>query len=262
MRTVRRGLAVIVLALCSTGAARADERGEACDASYVKVQRLRRAGSLIAARSEVAVCLRTCGEAGRKDCAEWLDAIDKAVPSVVVSARRDGEDVLGAKASIDGAAVASKGVAVDVDPGTHTIVVQDGTQRVSQTVVVAEGEKGRLLVLVLPARLAATPSAPPTPPAAGADREPATLRPSTVALGVAGLVGLVGFGVLSLYGNHRYSDLEACRGHCAESDVRATKSAYLAGDIMLGVGVVCTTAAIVTYLLGRTTIPTKTSLNR
>jgi hypothetical protein len=206
---------------------------------------LQRAGSLIAARKEAGVCLRTCGDAGKKDCAAWLDEIDRAVPSIVISARRDGADVVDLKATIDGRETAANGVAVEVDPGQHAVVVRAGPDRVTSSILVAQGEKERRLVLTLPTAPSAT-AAPASPPHA-------PLRPSTIALGAVGIAGLVGFGVLSLYGNHLYSDLEACRGHCTEHDVNTSKSVYLAGDIMLLAGVAFSAAAIVTYLLSRGT---------
>ena len=55
----------------------------------------RRSGKLLAARAALLACSREiCPDAVRGDCVDWLEDVNRSVPSVVVTARDCGVDVV------------------------------------------------------------------------------------------------------------------------------------------------------------------------
>lgn len=233
-----------------------------CAKSYSDAQRFRKRGALVDAKSELAICLRECGDNVRADCAHWMEEVERAVPTLAVSVRKGGTDVQRYTLRIDGVVRADASRSVELDPGAHDIAVEsDGEQR-SQKIVLVEGEKLRRVELELapPAAPAAAVTAQPASGPASPGAEPSSKVPwQTVVFGAAGVVGVAGFAGFALYGNSRYADLEKCRPDCTSDDVAKTKTAYRIGDAALGVGVVSLGIATVFYLLERDKAPPSTA---
>src|SRR3569832_1430648 len=84
-----------------------------CAEAYESAQESRVSGALQQTRSRLAYCAQTeCPSFVQKDCARWLEEVDKELPSVVVSVVGLDSDASGAASSqplslkLDGAAVA------------------------------------------------------------------------------------------------------------------------------------------------------------
>lgn len=123
---------------------------EACVASFDASQALRRDGALMAAKKELLACAQShCPDVVEQKCSAWLAEVEDAVPSIVL-VLPSGIAASDLTVSIDGEAqpAALRGRAVELDPGSHTVSYRygDAAPR-EQTVVVAEGEKMKRVVL-------------------------------------------------------------------------------------------------------------------
>lgn len=205
-------------------AAAADERADekqACASAAEEAEQLRIDARLMAARERLLRCSRpACPAAVRSDCAEWMTEVVAAIPTVVLAVRdARGQDVLGARASVDGVPIAQglDGKALEVDPGVHTFRFEAGGAAVEQVVLVREGEKSRTITATLDQGPMAT-----TAPASSAPSPPASPRasPWTWAFGGIGVVAL-GIGTyLELSVNADASALASSCGHsCSREQV-------------------------------------------
>ncbi|MGK3993056.1 hypothetical protein [Sorangium sp. So ce1024] len=241
--------------------ARADDTKGACVRSYEQAQRLRLAGELLASRAELRLCSReVCPALLHADCQTWLREVEAEIPSVVVSARTPaGVDRTDVRVLVDGALAQDRltGAALEVKPGERRFRFEaPGAPPVEQTVLINTGEKHRLLRVLLRDPAPAAPRGPGLPPrqaALGPDAPPAPASPGApllpIALGAAGLVA-AGAGIaLDLLGSAELRGLRAtCAPRCAEGDVQAVRAQLIAGDALLGVGVVSLGAAALLWL--------------
>jgi hypothetical protein len=163
------------------------------------------------------------------------------MPSIVVKVRGpDGADVSDVSVSMDGELLVSglDGRAIDVDAGAHVFVFERaGSPRVEKKLLIAEGEKNRIVTIELVG---------PSPPAE--QRAEGRPVPWTVyALGGFGLAALgVGatFGTIGLAGR---GDLARCAGaHCYDDRDRVARQ-FLVADVSYAVGAVSLVAAAVLY---------------
>jgi hypothetical protein len=155
MRTIQAVLRAGLLACGPLVATSAFADGTAeCLQAASKGQVLRDSAKIVEARELFVVCARPeCPAMVRSDCAGWLEAADKNVPTVVIRAKNiAGADVTDFRLVIDGMPLATNpaGVAIPLDPGSHEFHFQlpDGTGA-DRTVVVLEGQKNQPLEVVL-----------------------------------------------------------------------------------------------------------------
>jgi hypothetical protein len=231
---------VVLFAALREAPAFADEKA-ACFEAAGKGQTLRDAHKLVEARVQFRICAAaTCPPAVQTDCTGWLGDADKAVPTVVLSAKDvSGEDAFDVSVSLDGTPVAARldGAAIPVDPGPHTFRFQwpDGTTVDRQTLV-PEGQKA----MVVSAVRAAAPTAPPQP----VSTAPAVAKPSdgpwhTIGWIVGG-VGVAGIGLGVAFTAVTLSDKSAAQcnsaGVCSKySSVSSARSAApVAGTGLIG----------------------------
>ncbi|HEY8076061.1 MAG TPA: hypothetical protein VIF62_18165 [Labilithrix sp.] len=159
--------AALAAVLSFASVASAVDRAE-CMASYANGQKLRGAGKLGDARAAYATCADlACPAKVRADCKLKGDAIDKLLPSVVVTAKDEkGADVVDANVEIDGKLVSDRltGKPVPMDTGAHVIKItpKDG-EPLEQKILVVEGEKNRVVNFVVKAKAETTPTPTPTP---------------------------------------------------------------------------------------------------
>ena len=220
--TVGVGLAL----LGSSASARAeDPTKEQCISANEDAQTLRQKGHLQAARSQLLVCVRTsCPIAVRDDCAQRLNDIENALPTIVFNAKGTGDaDLSDVKVTMDGVVVATRldGAALAFEPGEHAFeFAAPGYPPIIKTLVLREGVKRRQEQIVFAAAVVATaeqPLAPvsaPTPPPAedrSSDSASGSQRLLAYVLGGAGIVGL-GLGtVFAIKAKSTYDDSGA---HC------------------------------------------------
>jgi hypothetical protein len=100
----------------------------------------------------------------QSDCARWLDEVEAALPTVVVTAKSGaGVDLVDVKVSVDGKLLVSKldGQGVSMNAGPHTFHFEgaDGTS-LDQAVMIKEGVKNQPVVGVLGAAPALPAPAP------------------------------------------------------------------------------------------------------
>jgi hypothetical protein len=146
-----------------------------CIDADAKAQPLRREGKLAAARAELALCInRQCPGMVRDDCAQRLDEINRAQPTIVFDAKDTADNDLNAvRVTVDGEKLAERldGSPLPVDPGAHTFAFETpGQPPTIRRLVVREGEKGRIERIWF----AGPPSAAAIPPAVGTPAATAT----------------------------------------------------------------------------------------
>lgn len=252
MRQPRRPLSSIVLAAAIAGLAapaRADDRNDrkqACATAAEDAQQLRMDAKLRAARDRLLSCSRPeCPATVLRDCSQWMNEVAALMPTVVLGARdAQGRDVLSARVSIDGVVVASglDGKTIEVDPGTHTFRFEAEGTATEQVVLIREGEKGRLVSVILDAA-SATPATPATTPASQPARGEtpegdASISPWTWIFGGVGLVALGIGAALEVSVNSDASNLQSQCGHaCSHSQVDPlVLRQQVLGPIAFGVG--------------------------
>ncbi len=283
MRRACPRLSAVVL-LAAAGVARwtsagADERSDekqACASAAEEAEQLRIDARLMAARERLLRCSRPgCPAAVRSDCAGWMTEVAAAMPTVVLAVRdARGQDVLSARASVDGVPIAQglDGKPFEVDPGVHTFRFESAGAAVEQVVLVREGEKSRAITATLeqgPVAPTAPPSAAPSPspaaasppsPTAASSPSPASsssasslrVSPWTWAFGGVGVLALGVGAYLELSVNADASGLESSCGHScshAQVDSLVLKQQVL-GPIAFGVGALSLGLAGYTLLAG------------
>jgi serine/threonine-protein kinase len=193
-RCVSVALVGIALSLVQAAYA-ADPTKEECIASSERGQELRNATKLNDARAQFSICVAaSCPGPIREDCAERLDEIATAMPSIIFQVKdAAGNEAAGVQITADGQPVARG--AIDLDPGEHTFAFEaTGLKKFEKRLVLAEGVKQRRDVVIMARAEAAPIASTPSPPTGEAPTRWA--RPPTlawVAFGVGG-AGLV-FGV-------------------------------------------------------------------
>jgi hypothetical protein len=155
MKPIQALLGIGLFACGSLLAASASADGTSeCLQAASKGQVLRDNAKIVEARELFVLCARPqCPAMVRSDCATWLEAADKNVPTVVIRAKNvAGGDVVDFRMQIDGVPLttSSAGLAIPLDPGSHELHFQlpDGTG-VDRTIVVLEGQKNQPIEVVL-----------------------------------------------------------------------------------------------------------------
>jgi len=235
----------------------AEDETRACIVASDEGQKLRDEGKLIAARDRFIQCARdACPEPIRKECSQWLNALEPRVPSVVLEARGSrGEDLTGVRVTIDGVAVNKTldGRAIAIDPGPHRFRFEVNRRApVEKRVIVREGEKGRRVRVVIDTAVGAG-HARAGPPRAALREEPISrLTVVALVLGGVGVAALGGFALLGVTGQSEKNHLEdtcAPTRTCASADVDAARNKLIAADVLLGVGVVAVGIAVTLFVL-------------
>ncbi len=158
--------AVAVRALLADGARADQPTKQECVVANESAQDLQRAGKLIEARQQLETCAAgACPAAVRTDCAERLQAVREALPTVVLIPKDPGGgDASTASLAIDGVvqSVVLDGKPVTVDPGPHTFTVTlAGRSPVSLRLTLADGDHVRRDVVFRAAPAAAEPAVEP-----------------------------------------------------------------------------------------------------
>jgi hypothetical protein len=212
-------LATACLAVSTS--ARADVTSDQCIDANARAQVLRRSGKLIASREQLNTCVdRACPGMVRDDCAKRLDELNRLQPTVVLGAQdAAGGDVVGVAVMVDGHLLASKldGLPLDVDPGAHVFEFQTaGRPTVTRTLVLKEGEKGRIERVVFPAPPSSEPAAQPLAPKKEDDHS--GLGAGKISGIVLAAVGLGGLAVGTAYGLFAKSAFDKSAAECRPDD--------------------------------------------
>jgi hypothetical protein len=240
---VAKQLCVALSIVLGASSSLADIDKQSCVAAYDEGQHAKVRGELLRAREQLAMCARAeCPGTISTECVQWLDEVNKAMPSIVIEVRgKDGADATNVRVLADGKIVTEHldGRPIEMDPGEHDLLFEaDGQDIPEQHVLVVEGQKARHVLAVA--------KVPPVAP-------PVLTRPMPVAGWIAGGVGvaaLITFGVFASTGLSDYGHLPTCKCGAAES---WDKTEFLVADIAIGAAV---TALVVTAIIFLTR-PTK-----
>jgi len=218
-----------VIVMASSARADSPTKSE-CAAANETAQDLRTSGRLREARQKLAICTAdTCPGPIREDCAQRLQDVDTAMPTIMIEAvDAAGHDLTSVHVTMDGQPLVQQlgGTAVEVDPGEHHFVFDaEGFQRTSDTFVVREGEHNRGLHVVLQS----TPMSSASGLASGFDGD--TQRWLGVGLGAGGAVGIVVGTIFGLVAKSTYDHAfqDECGGdatHCSVQGARDGETAH------------------------------------
>jgi hypothetical protein len=182
---------------------------KACVASYEDGQHLLHEGQLHRAHEQLLVCARApCPREMWPDCMRWLSEAEQRMPSIVLGAQdATGADATDVRVTMDGKPLAERldSRAIEIDPGEHALVFQRGDESLQQKIVLAEGEKNRLVRVQL-ARTKETPHDAP-PPERTTSGGGSGVPTATYVAGGIGLVALGAFTIFGLSGRADYMDL-------------------------------------------------------
>ena len=237
-------LTAAVLAAPAAAAQESPAPKAECVSQLDRAQSLQTARKLQEARVSYLACSAVaCPELVREDCTRSLVELERALPTVVFSARADGHDVGDARVLVDGEAVPSAldGHAVTLDPGSHQARFERAGGGVFEVRVVArEGEKNRPI------------SATFTGSAAGPDKprpEAGRFPILPVVLGGTGLLAIGGSFYLRLNANAEAERLHgSCAPSCDPSSRDALSDKLVVANVALGVGIGALALAAATWL--------------
>jgi len=232
----------------------------ACVQRHQDAQLARRTGKLLTARAALLACSREiCPDAVRGDCVDWLEDVNRSIPSVVITARDRGADVTDVSVSLDGELVATRltGSALEADPGEHHFRFASARGPVvERTVLMSEGVRNRPIdvefappppVTATPAPApVAAPTPTPTPSWSFADHPP---RRSDYLFAGIGVAAAVTAGVLGIWALHERSELAAsCHSFCTDAEVSSLRTKLIIADVALGTAVVALAVGAYRYL--------------
>jgi hypothetical protein len=226
-------LAAFLLASRST----AEPSKSQCVDADTQAQQLRRDERLAAAREQLHVCADpACPALVRDDCAQRLDELGKAQPTLVFEIKNgDGRDLADVRISLDGQALGdtAPGAAIPVDPGTHTFRFEaKGELPVTRQLVLHEGDKARHERVVIGAL-------PPSSTGYGQ---------RTAGLLVGGL-GVVGLGLGVVFGALAASRWSTAHADCPSSP-SCTPSSNIAATSEHSSAVTLATGSTVSFIAG------------
>ncbi|MDB4935027.1 MAG: uncharacterized protein JWP87_1999 [Labilithrix sp.] len=254
-------LACALVASPAPALAAPKKQQQRCIAAAESGQQLRSSGKLLEARKAFGPCTASaCPATIRRDCGRWIDEIDSAIPSITVKLEDDtGSDVPEGRVLVDGEALlrAADGHATPIDPGVHRFVWTRDSGDVEQELVIREGERNRVIVLRAP-----SPAAAPTA-ATDPHVEPPSRGPVPWIASGTGVALLAAGGVFWGIGLHDRSSLStSCAGAhaCVQSDVDASRTKLIVGDVLVGVGILAVAGAV--YLFLRPSSAPATSASR
>jgi hypothetical protein len=230
----------------------------ACIAAFDQAQRDSAASKLLSSQKELLQCSRpACGNALMGECTQMYTEIERALPSVVLSAHDEALDIdlTAVQVTLDGRPFARSldGRPLPLDPGEYVFTfTAPGYPPITRSAVIGTGDKYRLINVVFPASDAslapvtrstgATPSATARAPERG-------VPVMTYVLGGVGVAGVGTFGALRIIANGDFDALKkGCAPTCPASDVASVRQKYVLSNAALGVGAGALLGAVLWYV--------------
>jgi len=202
-------------------AARADDAP--CIAASENEVALRKQDKLQDALKQLVICAApSCSTEVQTECRRRLADVKAAIPTVVLRATDTaGNDLVAVDVTLDGVALTStlNGHALPVDPGSHVLrFTAAGKPTVEKTVVFAEGEKDRRVVVAIGEAEAVVPAPVPVPVVVEPPRPP---PPRTGPLYITGFI-VGGAGVATVVVGAVFGGLAFSKWSSAEKDCNGT----------------------------------------
>ncbi|MEZ4369561.1 MAG: hypothetical protein R3B07_02010 [Polyangiaceae bacterium] len=239
-----------------------------CGEAYEKAQELRAKEKLAAAQRQLRICEQAeCPGFIQKDCANWSAEVSKSIPSfVIVVTGSDGSDIAEFEAKLDGEPLSGVDGVIDVDPGSHELLVSaPGLPDVKKQVTLAKGDQRKLVKIVfeVPKAPQATEVPAGAPAAEPHDEASRDLTWPLVSLGIGAVgLGLGGFFLLRSAANRDdadalYAECQRDNG-CLKADPRSSqvtqfdddaRSAQTLGIVGLVIGGVAIATGVTLYIL-------------
>jgi hypothetical protein len=240
-----------------------------CAQAYESAQESRAAGQLQETQKRLSVCARPeCPSFVQKDCARWLEEVDRELPSVIIRAEGlEGQTAGDVRVTLDGQPVpnAFGGGPIALDPGRHELVAEGpGGSRLARVIVAQQGVQNRPINL----DFAPEPAPASADVAVDTGSSSSSLRPYAYVAWGLGAVGLGTFAVLGTLGRADERALKddcpmATRvpalegpGVCAQAEADDRKSIYerefLLADVGLVTGIMGAAAGTVLFILSAT----------
>jgi hypothetical protein len=191
-----------------------------CVDANTQAQTLRRAGQLGAAREQLLLCGDArCPGVVRDDCAQRLDELERAQPTLVLDVQdASGQDIVAVDVRVDDKPFANRldGRALAVDPGEHTFTFSvPGLAPVTRRLVLKEGEKERRERVVLGEPVVR--ESPPSPATASPmERRPGHAQRLT-GIVLSG-VGLAGVALGAVFGALTINDWSHSKSECPSTE--------------------------------------------
>ena len=249
MRVVASALTLTLLVNVSSSAGAAPKKSQQqCIAAAESGQQLRSSSKLLDARKAFGACTANgCPAVIRRDCGRWVDEIDLATPTITVKLQdAAGAEVAEGRVLMDGEPLprAADGRATPIDPGSHRFTWQrDEGGSIEEQFIVREGEHNRVLLLRVPPTVVGPPPPPPV-----AAHEPTALPWIVGGAGAAvAVTGAIFWGV-GLNDRSTLSSTCASAHACSMSDVEASHTKLVVGDVLVAVGLVAIAGAVYLYL--------------
>ncbi len=258
--TARFAAAILAaFAIASAPSVASADEVEECAAAAEKGQELRDQSKLVEAREAIVRCAQsTCPKMVRGDCEKWLPEVEARIPTVVLHAVDGaGGDLVAVKVERNGAPWLDEldGAAIQVNPGAIKLrFTAEGYEPLDKEVVVAEGQRGRIIEITLTKTGgAAAPGPAPkggsTPPDERIDDGPGPLP--WIAMGV-GVAGLGTFAITQILASGEVSDVEDGCGKtktCTDEELDPIRTKLTISAIGLGVGIAGVGASIAMFAL-------------
>jgi len=259
---MRHLIIAFVLASASTAALADTLSKEACVDAHSRGQDAKEQGKLTLSRKLFLSCAQSsCPTAVQSDCARFADDLGALQPTVNFVARDgNGNDLPNTTVYVDNILVATviDGKPLEIDPGSHTVKFSNAGRDEAVTVVIGQGEKGR----VVQARFGATRSAAVSAGDGTSHSAAQRMHPqaaSIIAIG-GGVLALAG-GALAFYGKSQIpSQCSLSTNECAAPPgdpvfAKASDGARTLdiGIGLAGVGVAAVAGGLVWYFAGAKT---------
>lgn len=187
-----------------------------CAQAYESAQESRASGALQRTRAQLAYCAQTeCPAFVQKDCAHWLEEVDRELPSIVVSLLGADASSEGLTLKLDGQPIedAFSGKPISLDPGQHQLVLErPGAEPLKRNLLAQQGVQNRSVELRLgDASFGETSNES----VFDADAPSSSSSPLRSLAFVSWGVGAVGFGAFAVLGTLARADEDRFREDCA-----------------------------------------------
>ncbi len=195
---------------------------------------------LLRARAAYRACVAEteCPAMVRSECDAALTDLKTAIPTLMVAVLDEhGHDFAGATLSVDGQNVPIDGSSLEVDPGQHELVANNGALTSHLQVMAIESDANRRIELTL------QPTKPVMAAPVATTQAHRSKAPAIVLGGVAAL-GVASFSYFALSGHADLGRLDRnCKPYCEAGDVNRVRTKYLLADVSLGVSLVALASA-------------------
>jgi hypothetical protein len=242
MRRIVAGAATAIFLIA--GIAHADATSDAkkaCGEAYENAQVLMKKDSLRQARAQLDKCTASaCAAFIREECTKWTAEVDQGMSSIVpVFTDSSGASVTPNGLTVDGVDTTppAAGAAIEMDPGKHILEATRGNDHATLEVTTTKGQKNVATKIVFAPAQATTDSG---------DKDTGKKLPVLpIAVGAVGVAAVIGSFVIGAIAKGDLSDLDKCKGHCAQRDVDSVNSKitmstvfFIGGVVLIGAGAV------------------------